>query len=180
MRQYYYLIAGLPMLEFGMKAPISYNEFCLRCREQLASSDMDILNRASISPAEDAVDSVPILRKWKEFELSLRNEITRHRGAKYSKDPLKYIRGENYPDPFTAGFAQWAVNQDSPIEAELSLDRARWEKIQELKKGHYFDVYFLIAYSLELQILERWERINSEGGMQILAGLVEKEEQDGQ
>lgn len=174
MREYYYLVASLPMLEFGTKAPILYQDFISQCKGQLSADDMEIIGRASIAPCEHTGDTSPTLKEWKRFEFSLRNEIARYRANKFSKDPFRHIRGEGYPDPFTAGFAQWALNQDSPIDAELSLDRARWDMIEGLKKGHYFDIDFLVAYALQLQILERWQRINSENGMEVLEGLIEK------
>ena len=54
------------------------------------------------------------------------------------------------------------------------MDKIRWEKIEEFKAGHYFDMEYLAAYDLQLQMLERWDRINSGDGMKILEGLTEK------
>jgi len=172
MREYYYLIASLPMLEFGMKMPISYVDFLKRSREQLGSTDMGIIERIKIGPFEDTEDLSLTFKEWKRFDRAFRNEIARHRAARTGKVPLEHIRGENYPDPFVSGFARWAVHEDSPIEAELYLDRVRWERIEELEKGHYFDIDFLVTYALKLQILERWDRINSEGGMASLQALL--------
>ena len=90
-------------------------------------------------------------------------------------DPVQYIRCESYLDPYLTSSVQWATNQESPVESELSLDRLRWERIEALSKGHYFDIDYLITYALKLQLLERWERINSEGGMKVLQTLVRKE-----
>jgi hypothetical protein len=169
---YYYLIASLPMLEWGAKPLISHTDFLGRCREQLTKDDIKIIERVTLGPFEDIEDPFPALKAWKKFDFTLRNEIARHRAVKFTKDPLQYVRGEYYSDPFISGFAHWAVTQDSPIEAESYLDRARWDRIEELEKGHYFDIEYLIAYALKLQILERWVRINKENGMQILQGLL--------
>ena len=116
------------------------------------------------------------MREWKRFDISLRNEIARSRAVRKAKDAFAYIRGEDSTDPFTAPFARWVTSQDSPLEAELSIDQKRWNKIEELKKGHYFDIDFLIAYMLELQILERWERINLEDSQQVLENLLDREQ----
>ena len=59
-----------------------------------------------------------------------------------------------------------------PLEAELYLDRIRWEKLEELEKNHYFDITYLVAYALKLQILERWDRINSIGGDEAMQKLT--------
>ncbi len=175
MREYYYFIASLPMLEFAMKIPFFYGDFLIRCREQLNSADMGIIERVKKGPFEDTEDPSPTFKQWKMFDRTLRNEITRYRAIRKTKDPVQYIRGENYLDPFVSGFAHWAVNQDSLIEAELYLDRLRWERIEELEKGHYFDIDYLVAYALKLQILERWQRINSSDGMQVLQASLNED-----
>jgi len=171
--QYYYLVASLPMLEFGMNAPFSYKDFVSLCKGQLLSSDMEVIERASILPTEDIKDSSPTLQEWKRFDITLRNELVKSRAHKHGKDPIQYMRGD-HQDPFISHFTQYIVTEDSPIEAESSVDRKRWEKLEELKIGHYFDIDFLISYALQLQILERWNRINSSGGMEALQGLVQK------
>lgn len=172
MGQYYYLIASLPMLEFRMKPPFSYAVFLSACSEWVSSTDMGIVRRANTAPCENADDGSSILRGWKGFDIVLRNETARQRARRRGKDPGSYIREGGYADSSVIALAQWAVNQDSPLEAELALDRFRWEKLEELEKGHYFDIDFLIIYALKLQILKRWERIDSEGGMEVLAALT--------
>lgn len=175
MKQYYYLIASLPMLEFGMKVPFSYERFLSSCREQLDRHDMETIESSSIFPSEDARGTSSTLREWKKFDTALRNELVKVRAAKYSKDPQRYIRGDGHIDHSITTFVQWAVNQDSPLESELALDRMRWEKIEDLRRGHYFDIDYLITYALHLQMLERWERINADDGMEALGRLLEKE-----
>lgn len=170
MREYYYLVSSLPMLEFGAKAPLSYEDFLSVCRQELDPSDMKIMERTTIEPSEDIEDSLSTLREWKRFETFLRNELVFHRASKRSKDPYRYTRSEDCRSPFLTPSAHWAVNQDSPFEAERFLDQLRWEKIEELSKGHYFDIDYLVSYSLKLQILGRWQTINSSNGMHLIFG----------
>jgi hypothetical protein len=171
---YYYLIASLPMLHFGMKPPVFYPDFLEACSSELNQDDMGILVNLSIEPSMDIEDKLPLLKEWKSFNRGLGNELVRTRAAKKGKDPNKYLRGNEGLDPFIAPLAHWAVNQDSPAEAELYLDRARWEKIEEIKTGHYFDIEYLAAYGLQLKILERWHRINSSEGVKVLERLAGK------
>jgi len=156
------------MLHFGMKPPFSYLDFLDSCASELNQEDMDILRE--FDPCN------VLLKEWENFNRSLRNELVRTRAAKKAKDPNKYLRGDNGIDPFIAPLAHWAVNQDSPLEAELYLDRARWDKIEEIKTGHYFDIEYLVAYGLQLKILERWHNINSADGVKVLEGLTGKHE----
>ena len=44
-------------------------------------------------------------------------------------------------------------------EAELILDRARWDFLEELSFGHYFDLDVLVIYACKLKILWRWEEV---------------------
>lgn len=141
------------MLHFGMKPPFSYPDF-LALWEPDSHSDL--------------------LKEWERFNKALANELVRARAVKRGKDPNKYLRGSEGLDPFIAPLAHWATNQGSPMEAELYLDKIRWEKIEEIKAGHYFDMEFLAAYGLQLQILERWNKINSGDGMGTLERLVGK------
>ncbi|MBU1887898.1 MAG: hypothetical protein KKB46_01685, partial [Candidatus Omnitrophica bacterium] len=71
MRQYYYLISSLPMLEFNMKMPFTYNDFILQCEEQLEGSDLAAIKRSSISPPESCDECSSTLRKWKTFDMCL-------------------------------------------------------------------------------------------------------------
>ena len=171
---YYYLVASLPMLDFSMSPPIAYEDFLQRCREQLLEHDMKIIERTTIKPSEQTEDECAILKEWKKFDVGLRNELVRMRVTKKNKDASSYIRGEDWHDPFAAHFAHLVYNQGSPQESEKIFDRIRWEKIEDLKLGHFFDVDYLIAYALQLQILQRWVNVNQEKGMQILEELLSK------
>ena len=163
---YYYFIASLPLLEFGMRKPPSYDAFLNRCEEQLSPDEVKLVK---------GIKTTALLKEWKKFDTTLKNEIVKCRAAKKGKDPLRYIRGEGLQDPFVARFARRITREDSPLEAERALDRFRWEKTEELSQGHYFDIDFLVTYALQLEILERWERINSGGGIDKLQKLLEKE-----
>lgn len=152
------------MLQFGMKPPVSYSDFIEECSHELSADEIRDLKE----------DKSPLLKKWKIFDKGLRNELVRTRAVRRGKNPDNYLRDSYGIDPFIAPLAHWAVNQDSPMDAEKFLDKIRWEKIEEIKFGHYFDTEYLAAYGLELQILERWDRINSGNGMKVLETLAEK------
>ncbi len=148
------------MLEFGEKPVISYEDFLESCRTQLSPANMAIIKKAEE------------WKKWSRFNTALKNEIAVFRATKKSKDSAKYMHGEDDRDPLLVSSAHWAVNLDSPLEAERFLDQLRWEKLEELSKNHYFDIDFLVTYALKLKILERWQTINSQDGMQTLQTLV--------
>jgi len=152
------------MLQFGIKPHFFHKEFLEKCREQLNISDMETLEK-------ELEERSPVLKEWNRFNSSLRNELARNRAIRKHKDPQQYIKEGIPQDPFVAPFSHWAVSQDSPLDAEYYLDRVRWEKLDELAVGHYFDMGYLIIYSLKLKILERWHIIDSGTGMNLLENL---------
>jgi len=170
--EYYYLIASLPMLDFATAPAVSYDDFLEYCKEQLTEKDMEIILRATIEPIHTAIDSCATLQKYREFDRQLRNELVVVRAAKKEKEKSDYIRGEYYANPFLAHYVHVVFSQDSPREAERMLERMRWEAIEDLKSGHYFDVDYLVAYALELQILERWGKIDKAKGREILEEIT--------
>ena len=52
-----------------------------------------------------------------------------------------------------------AYKSTSILEAEKILDQARWEFLESLSFGHYFDFDLLLGYLLKLKILERWDKV---------------------
>jgi hypothetical protein len=59
----------------------------------------------------------------------------------------------------TAHIAINAYRKTSIIEAEKTLDAERWQYLDELSVGHYFDLDTLVIYAFKLLILEKWDRI---------------------
>ena len=48
------------------------------------------------------------------------------------------VKSERYPD--TASLAAHAFKQESPMDAEDALNRGRWQFLENLKVGHFFDL----------------------------------------
>jgi len=64
----------------------------------------------------------------------------------------------------SAELAAEAAGMINPLEAESLLNRARWQFLEQLEVGHYFDVERLVVYSLKLQLLERIALYDREKG----------------
>lgn len=156
---YIYLISSLPMLHFPSKPPFSFERFIEICADKISQDDIDLLKLVR----EGRVYAGPqaTLKKWRAFDTALRNELVKIRASRKHLDPLKYLRGEDYIEPYISRIAMAAYRNPSIMEAERLLDQEKWRCLDELALGHYFDLDFLIVYALKLLILERWERINS-------------------
>lgn len=156
---YTYLISSLPMLHFGLKAPVSFEEFLRVCSPLLSKSDMDILKKSSITGEYDYREAQPALAKWRAFDTALRNELVRIRASRKHVDSTRYIRTDGYADASVAHMAINAYRSPSILEAERMLDQERWKFLEELAIGHYFDVDALVVYAHKLLMLERWEKV---------------------
>ena len=157
---YTYLMSSLPMLYFGAKAPFSSERFFQMCEGIVSQGDIEALKKSSSCDEEYDCPN-PAWNKWRTFDTVLRNELVKIRAARKHKDPLKYMRQDDYTDPSIAHIAIHAHRMPSIIEAEIVLDKERWRVLDEISVGHYFDIDVLIAYTNKLAILERWDRINS-------------------
>ena len=100
-----------------------------------------------------------VLKKWKYFDINLRNELVKVRAARKKTDPLKYLRHDEYFEPQIVHIASLSLRNPSIFEAERALDLERWRLLDELSFGRYFDFDALIIYALKLLILERWAKI---------------------
>ncbi|MEW6101578.1 MAG: DUF2764 family protein [Candidatus Omnitrophota bacterium] len=166
---YIYLISSLPMLHFGNKPPFSFEKFLNICQGLILEEDLVILKRISRSGEYEDKEAHPALRAWYDFDTDLRNELVKIRAGHKKIEPAKYLRKDGFIESAVSHLAWNAHRSTSLLEGEKILDAGRWNKLEELSLGHYFDLDSLIIYAVKLLILERWERINSADKERLLA-----------
>jgi hypothetical protein len=155
-------------------------------REMLSPSDRAALDLCTLDPApvqgnvEDkefpSYTNLPprstskFINAWREWERALRLNLARHRARQ-----LKREEGElaDVPtSPVDAGaVARVAVTLESPLEAELFLDQARWNAIEALQGSNYFGSNTVFAYLLKLFLMERHALFKVEEGFVEYKGL---------
>ena len=167
---YVYLISSLPTLHYGGKLPFSFETFLNKCDELIPQKDLGALK--SLRSEVPSPQKIQTMQKFLEFETLLRNELVRLRAVRKKVAPEKYLRPDGYAGISIYHVAQAAQRSPSPLEAEKILDQARWDFLDELSFGHYFDPDSLIIYALKLLILERWEKINSADKPTLLENLI--------
>jgi hypothetical protein len=174
-RYYTYVIASLPVLQFGMKPPFSYEQFLQLCEGMVGEKEWGILRSLPgirEMPYRGQVKTT--LQRWFEFDRDLRNELVKIRAAHQKIDPQKFLRPDDgYVEPAITHIALHAHRNPSVLEGERSLDQERWMKLEEIAGGHFFDFDYLIVYALKLLLLWRWETIRLADGNALLAHSLE-------
>lgn len=148
------------MLNFSAKLPFSLEDFFNKCRELIPETKIELLRNVCYQEAyllNTASGDTP--SEWANFEIALRNELARARARRKKIDPLKFVRLPDSPVAHISHVAMAAYRSTSILEAEKILDQERWNFLESLALGHYFDFDFLLIYALKLKILERWDKI---------------------
>ena len=97
-----------------------------------------------------------------------------------SDDPIiqEILSNTRLPNFGVAYIFDWAdsvrdvLNQDNPQEAELALDRIRWDFLENWTANRHFAGEVVLAYALKLFICERWQRLDLEKGEQIIQTIL--------
>jgi len=169
---YTYLISSLPMLHFGLRPPFPFEKFLQRCEELIPQNDLEVLKSLARQDARKGESA--IIEKRLDFDTMLRNELVKIRASRKKIDPARYLRPDGYAGPSFYHIALAAQRNPSPLEGERILDQERWNFLEELSFGHYFDLDFLIIYAYKLLILERWEGINLADKSKVLDEALAK------
>jgi len=162
------------MLFFPGKAPLNFEEFILLCERFIPEKEVEIIKNISIKGEYQYQSKTTTLKKWQDFDTSLRNELVKIRGVRKQIDYSKYLRFENSPDLNLTHTVTNIVRNPSVLEVEKGLDLERWHFLEELSFGHYFDLDFLIIYALKLLILERWGLIEHANKEEIINNIFLK------
>ena len=178
---YIYLISSLPMLQFGMRPPFSYTRFIQLCEGFIMEKEVAVLEslpEATTQPYTGEIKST--LEKWYEFDRDIRNELVKIRASRMKIDPLLYLRPDDgYVEPYITHIALHSHRNPSVLEGERILDQERWNKLEEIARGHFFDFDFLIVYALKLMLLLRWEAIRLAEPAALLDNVLNQGEQQG-
>ena len=181
MGSYYYLAAQLPYLVYGQKPPMSCSAFRVLAKQFLNSRDMAYFDLVDLDPdpedkgkneaegssyAESAAPSgCTFIDQWREWERTLRLNLARQRSRKVIREGAAPTETPPiFPIDAAAAAIKAVSTAESPLEAELVLDKARWEAIESLQGINYFDRNTIYAYLLKLILLERHAMFSVEKG----------------
>ena len=172
MAKYYYTVASLPLLFYEEDLSIDIEQFISICEREISGENIELLRAASAgaTPAEESTE--PTYRQWSAWERQLRFEIAKIRAQSLGKE-LSIEEPEDVAYE-TARIAREASVQDSPLQAEFFLTRARWDFLDSLEIGHYFDMDKLVIYALKLRLLTRKALFKQELGEEKFQQIYNK------
>lgn len=133
------------------------------------------------------------LKNWLLFDLNIRNILTAFNCIRFSY-PLeeqlltiqenetsyslllnKRLKPELFNNelPFCEQIFRIAESDAETIEKEKTLDKIRWDYLDEYTFFHYFTIEKILSFVLKLFILERWMKLDAESGRQLLDRLID-------
>lgn len=151
------------MLAYDTEKFMSEEEFLDCCESTVSPQDYRLLKSVSLVPSSLEETINPVLDKWNSWERSLRNDLVKMRASRKGVDGDKYVASGTI-ETGLQNIARDAFSAATPLEAEIILDRARWDYLENLEAGHYFDLGKLIIYFLQLQLMKRKSLIVKEKG----------------
>ena len=175
---YYALVASLPALQIGDEAPFSTEEYIGTCSQWVTEQEAKILRNILLNEGDSK--SCPHCRAWNNIETQLRNAALKHRAQKLGVDPKEYIQPHDGFSGTLEELVTDAFTRNDPVELEQELDRARWQLAEELIGQDPFSFEKVLAYGIQLRIVERWDRMDVHLGKEKLETVItantEKEE----
>ncbi len=168
---YYYFAASLPMIDFDSKQSLSIEDFLRDCERLLIREDFCLVSELLSDGQGNVKTHNATYNAWADFNRRFRNEMVWFRAEDSGKDPLEYIHGDRYSDPYLVDVIHQAAKKKNLLEGEEMLDRVRWQYLEELSNGQYYNLEFIICYGLKLKILERHQEFTSPKGREVLDEL---------
>jgi hypothetical protein len=175
---YYSLVASLRSLRIGDEPPFTTEEYVQNASQWVTERETEILRKVLLE--EPDIAPCPLCKAVYDLECQIRNAVARHRGQKLGVDFKEYLHPH---DGFTGEieeFVKDAFAQSDPVELEQHLDRGRWNLAEQMVGQNPFSFEKVLAYGIQLKIVERWNRMNVSAGKKNIEAIItsntEKEE----
>ncbi|MDR0877929.1 MAG: hypothetical protein LBN21_07735 [Treponema sp.] len=173
-KKYYYLIAQLPSLQYGEKAPYTPDEFREQCKAVLSKHDYAVLHYCTMdmSILEDAPKTNSVfINAWVARECTLGYTLSHLRAAKLKRGDDENPEELPHDVPRAEAAAHAAFAMGNPLEAELFLDEGRWEAIEAMQGYKPFSADVIFAHALKLLLMQRRFSFNPEEGLEAYTAL---------
>lgn len=175
MNYYYYFGASLPPLDMDSVPPLSLEEFVEECNAHLSENDLIAVKDLLVKPIPGGDSLNAFVDQWRVLETQLRNAIARTRAGRLGRSQSESQRG---PKEFNASIETAvadAYTETNPLAREQSLDKFRWDVIEEMSAFDLFSIHAILAYTLKIQIANRWASMDEETGTASAEALINRE-----
>ena len=184
MGSYYYLMAQLPYLIYEQKPPMTSASFKTMAQYFLKDKDAVYMDKLSLNPVFSEKNcGIGFIDNWRNWEHALKLNLGKERAIKLKKENLISAQPPFFPLEASAA-ASKAIDEHSPLEGEIVLDKARWFAIDSLAGNDNFHREGVYAYFLKLLLLERRQSFNVEKGFaeykSLYASIVESAQHRGE
>ncbi|MEI6892275.1 MAG: DUF2764 family protein [Pontiella sp.] len=175
---YYSLVASLPNLELGDEPPFTTQDYVENASQWVTERETETLRNVLLNEPDLAPCSLS--KSISDLESQIRNAMARERGQKLGVDFKEYLQPHEGFIGEIEAFVKDAFAQNDPVELERQLDRGRWNLAEELVGQNPFGFEKILAYGIQLKIVERWNRMDASVGKEkieaVIAANTEKEE----
>ena len=185
---YHYIIAGLPELFLNAENKgFQYEQFRTPIVEQLSQRDLKLvelleegLNADNLS--EEFYAKVfsskrgenRFLRFLFAMDLAIRERIVEFVSPQNAEQYLvKHSQVEEPSEEFKAQLNS-TLAMTNIIERELSLDRLKWEEINNYLTFEYFTINNIISILAKAKIIDRWSNLDRAAGMELFRKFVDE------
>lgn len=189
MNNYYYIIAGLPVLSHewkpGEQTPeIIRQEILEQCSEKdravigLLESGFVDENLTADFYRTALAHKNRFIREYFRFDLNVKNAKVRYLNEALGRDPKKdvIVLDEEAPQEVfeEAAKLDTILHGNDILERERGIDDLMWEKIEDMTTYDYFDIEAVLAFLAKLHIVERWYILDEKTGREMFRKLVDE------
>ncbi|MCX7026853.1 MAG: hypothetical protein NT061_05045 [Spirochaetes bacterium] len=165
--RYWYFASTLPGFLFGAQPPFSEAEFLGRCEHLL-----DPVDYAEIESCVDRLlalgEPLPtqsaFLGQFIAWERSFRRQLAMLRAQAAGKDFSRYLIGFALAEGAVQAAASCFASTD-PYQAEIAFERERWSAAERFSVFSTFDLDFIAAYRIKLNVACRLARLDKARGV---------------
>jgi hypothetical protein len=128
------------------------------------------------------------IRKWFEFEMDLTNILTAANCRKYKLEIKNELIGDNeitekliksnardfgisYEFPRLESILR-ATEEENIIDREKRIDLIKWVLLDEWTFFNYFTIERIFAYTIKIEIIERWLKLDRDTGNKLFSDLL--------
>jgi hypothetical protein len=157
-------------VQIGDEPPFSTEGYVDACSQWVTGREAEILRKVLLDAPDIA--PCPLCEAWNNIETQLRNAVARQRAHKLGVDAREYLQPHDGFSGTIEAMVTDAFTRNDPVELEQELDRARWQMAVELIGLDPFAFEKVLAYGIQLKIVERWNRMDVHAGKEKLEAVI--------